>query len=67
MTQQTGKIIYSIDEDKSPDLKKYEDWGIDISLLISSLNQTPTERLKTNNELLRFMDEVQKIRSKKDL
>lgn len=50
---------------KGVDLKEYEDWGIDISLLIYSLNRTPTERVEDNNQLLRLVDELAKSRAKR--
>lgn len=46
-------------------LKKYEEAGIDIGLLRSSLERTPTERAETNRALLEFAEEARKARTKK--
>lgn len=51
---------------KTPDyLKKYEEAGIDIGLLRSSLEKTPTERAETNRALLKFTEEARRAREKK--
>lgn len=51
---------------KDLDLREFEKWGIDINLLVSSLNKTPTERVEINNDLLRFKDEAKRAREKRE-
>lgn len=47
------------------ELKKYEDEGVDMSLLFSNLSRTPTERAESNKELLKFIEEAGKARAKR--
>ncbi len=42
------------------DFEKYERLGVDISLLTSSLRRTPTERLESNIQLLKLIEQAQK-------
>ena len=39
--------------------------GVDMGLLLSSLRKTPTERAETNKEMLKFIEEARKARSKR--
>lgn len=42
------------------DLKKYDDMGVDISLLLATLRKTPTERCQDNEAMLAFIQEAKK-------
>lgn len=57
--QLSQQPVYSV---KGLNLKKYEREGVDISLLIATLGNTPTERLENNLEFLKFMNEAEKSR-----
>ena len=67
---ETGRVILvpvTVAEKKTAlplNLKKYEKKGVDIGLLLSSLRKTPTERAETNKEMLKFIEEAKKARSK---
>ena len=56
-----SKVIYSL---KGLDLEKYERDGVDISLLMSTLRKSPTERAETNKALLLFIEEAKKNRER---
>lgn len=65
----SGKIILfpvSVEE-KSPwkELKKYEDRGVDLSLLGENLKKTPTERLERHQNMLDLVEEARKAGIKK--
>ena len=49
---------------KKLDLKKYEQQGVDLSLLLSSLRSTPTERVENNKAMLLLVEEVRKNKKK---
>ncbi len=52
----TTKITFPPDFD----FKKYEEQGVDISLLTSNLRRSPTERLEGNIEMLKLIEQAQK-------
>jgi hypothetical protein len=46
------------------DCEKYEADGVDIGLLLGSLNRSPTERAESNKSMISFFEEAQKAREK---
>lgn len=58
----TKKPTYSLN---GLDLKKYERDGVDISLLMSTLRASPTERAENNKAMLFFIEEAKKSREKR--
>ena len=52
-------------EDLLSDLKKYEDRGVDISLLWENLKRSPTERVERHQEMLALVDEARRAGIKK--
>ena len=54
-------------EKKDPlgDLKKYEDRGVDLSLLWENLKRSPTERVERHQEMLALVEEARKAGIKK--
>ncbi len=47
------------------DYKKFEAAGVDIGLLLGSLNKTPTERAESNKSMISFAEEARKAREMK--
>ena len=46
------------------DLEKYEREGVDLSLLLSNLKKTPTERAENNKAMILFVEAVRKNQKK---
>lgn len=49
---------------ESPALKRAEEYGIDITLLIENLRRSPTERLRQHQAMLEFVEELRRAGQK---